>query len=58
VSFVSSVVRSPSPRGAREPALDPVEELEAVHVAGEEPAFEQVEGQNLQTGNAQSAVGD
>ena len=38
--------------------MDAVEEFQAVHVAGQQPAFEQVEGQDFQTGYAQSAVED
>jgi len=46
------------PGRAREFALNLIEEFQAVQVAGEQPAFEQVEGQHFQTGNAQSAVRD
>jgi len=37
--------------------LDAPEELEAVGVAGEQAAFEQVEGQDLQADDALGAVG-
>ena len=32
--------------------MDAVEEFQAVHVAGQQPAFEQVEGQDFQAGYA------
>jgi hypothetical protein len=38
--------------------LDPVEELEAVQVAGEEPGLEDVEGQEFQLRDQLIAVGD
>jgi len=50
------VVGSPAARRARESSLHAVEELEAVHVVGQQPAFEQVEGQDLQARDALGTV--
>jgi hypothetical protein len=52
------VVGSPPARRAGEFSLNLIEELEAVQVVGEQPAFEQVEGQAFQLRDPGGALAD